>query len=174
MLCFSGLLAAAPPGTHRKHLDQPTVIQGYPCAKGYAWFFPDSHLNRCSMARDFDLGEARLPSGSVIELFPDGSLRYVMLQHNTTLNGVPCAGGGPLGPAEGSVTILYPSGKLKSCYLVEDQTVQGVPCARGGLWMAVAGHEHPVEFYDTGKLRSCGLARDFTGQRRGERFLQSP
>lgn len=160
--------------TQRKHLDQPTVIQGYPCAKDYAWFFPDGRLNRCTVSREFDFGEAHIPEGSIVELFPNGGLRYVMMKGNTVVSGIRCAGGGPLGAAEGAVTELYPSGKLKSCYLPEDQLVQGVPCASGGFWKAIAGHDQAVQFYENGKLKSCRLSRDFRSRKRGDGFLQSP
>ena len=170
----ASLLTAAAPETQRKHLDQPAVIQGYPCATGYAWFFPDGHLNRCTVSREVDFGGAQIPEGSIIELFSNGDLRYVMMKHDVLLSGVRCSGGGPLGPAEGSVTVLYPSGKLKLCYLVGDQVVQGVPCARGGFWKAVSGHEQAVEFYENGKLKSCLLSQDFGSHKRGDGFLQSP
>ncbi len=162
------LSAAAPPETQRKHLDQPTVIQDYPCASGYAWFFPDGRLSRCAVSREIAFGEAHLPEGSIIELFPDGRLRYVMLKHDTVVSSVRCSGGGSLGPAEGSVTVFYPSGKLKLCYLAGDQVVQGVPCASGGFWKATVGHEQAVEFYETGELKSCRLSQDFGNHKLGD------
>jgi hypothetical protein len=168
------LSAAAPPETQRKHLDHPTVIQGYPCARGYAWFFPDARLNRCTVSREIDFGETHIPEGSIIEIFPDGRLRYVMMKHNVVVSGVRCSGGGPLGPAEGAITVLYPSGKLRSCYLAGDQPVQGVPCASGGFWKATAGHDQAVEFYENGRLKSCRLSQDFGNHKRGEGFLQLP
>jgi hypothetical protein len=168
------LSAAAPLETQRKHLDQPTVLQGYPCARGYAWFFPDGRLNRCTVSREIDFGEARLPEGSIIELLPNGCLRYVMMKHDTVISNVRCSGGGPLGPAEGSITLLYPSGRLKLCYLVGDQVVQGVPCASGGFWKATVGHDQAVEFYENGRLKSCRLSQDFANQKRGDGFLQLP
>ena len=33
------------PVTHRTKLRQDTEIQGYPCAKGYAWFYADGKLD---------------------------------------------------------------------------------------------------------------------------------
>jgi hypothetical protein len=168
------LFSVASPETHRRHLDQPAVIQYYPCDRGYAWFFPDGSLNRCTVSRQIDFGEAHLPEGSIIVLFPNGRLRFVMLKHNTVVSDVRCSGGGPLGPAEGSVTVLYPNGKLKSCYLVMDEAIQGVPCASGGSWKAIAGHDQAVEFYENGKLKSCRLSQDFANQKRGDGFRQLP
>lgn len=110
ILIASSLLPAATPKTKRKHLDQATIIQGHPCARDFAWFFPDGNLSRCTLSREFDFGEAHLPEGSIIQLFPNGNLRFVMLEQNTLISGVRCSGGGPLGPAEGAITVLYPSG----------------------------------------------------------------
>ncbi|MGA9585242.1 MAG: hypothetical protein WBQ95_07935 [Terracidiphilus sp.] len=168
------LSAAAPLTAQRKHLDQPSVIQGYPCASDYAWFFPDRHLSQCFISRDIDIGEAHIPKGSIIELFVDGRLRGVMMKHNTSVSGVRCSGGGLLGPAEGAGTVLYPSGKLKLFYLAGDQVVQGVPCAGAGFWTAIVGHDQAVEFYENSKLKSCRLSRDFAIQKRGDGFLQFP
>jgi len=166
--------AAAPPEIQRKHLNQPTVIQGYPCARNYAWFFPDGRLNRCTVSRETDFGESHIPEGSIVVLFPDGGLRFVMMKHDAVVSGVRCLGGGPLGPAEGAVTVLYPSGKLKSCYLAGDEAVQGVPCSAGGFWKAIVGHDQAVEFYESGKLKSCRLSQNFANLKRGDGFLQSP
>jgi len=168
------LSAAAPPETQRKYLDQPTVIQGYRCARGYAWFFPDGRLNRCTISWEIAIGEANLPEGSIIELTQNGSLQYVMMKRDTVVSSVRCSGGGPLDPAEGSVTVLYPSGKLKLCYPAAGQMVQGVPCASGGFWKAIVGHDQAVEFYENGKLKSCSLSQDFGNQKRGDSFLQLP
>jgi len=175
VLIGASLLSAdAPPESQRKHLDRPTIIQGYACASGYAWFFPDGRLTRCTVSREIDFGDTHIPEGSIVELFPDGRLRYVMMKHYTVLNGVRCSGGGPLGPAEGSITALYPSGKLMSCYLDRDEAVQGVPCAGGGFWKAIVGHDQAVEFYENGKLKSCRLSQDFGNHKRGDGFLQLP
>jgi len=171
-------ICAATPDTYRKHLTQPTEIQGYPCAKDYAWFFPDGHLNQCFLSRDIDIGEAHIPKGSIIQLFPVQDERRrdigVMLNHNTLISGVLCSGGGLLGPAEGAATALYPSGKLYACSPVRDQVVQGVPCRHDdgpvgilyGLWMKHRDYDLGIEFYQDGKLKSCGLSEDFSGQKR--------
>ncbi len=167
-------VAAGAPETYRKHLDQPTVIQGYLCARDYAWFFKDGRLSRCFVSRDFDVGETRVPEGSIVDLWPNGGLHYVTMKHDTLVSGVRCSGGGLLGPAEGAITVLFLSGKLKLCYLAGDQTVQGVPCASGGFWKATTGHDQAVEFYEDGKLKSCRLSRNFGGHKRGDSFLQGP
>ena len=166
------------PMTHRTKLKHDTVIQGYPCAKGYTWFYADGQLSECFISRDIDVGEAHIPKGSIIDLFPvqDDRRRLigVMLNHNTVISGVRCSGGGLLGPAEGAGTTLYPSGKLYACSPVEDQVVQGVPCRHDdgplgilyGLWIKHQDYDLGIEFYQNGKLKSCGLSEDFGGQKK--------
>lgn len=160
----------------RVRVAQNTSIQGYPCARGYAWFYQNGALNRCTVSRDTSFGEAQIPTGAIIQLRPDGTTQYVMLAHDAVVAGYKVRGGGPLGPAEGAITSFYRSGKLHTIYLVEDQTIQGVPC-RGGQWGIFTDPINGgnfVEFYENGKLRGCKLTRDFGGQKTGRRILVAP
>src|ERR1035437_4378321 len=137
------------PEVVRKTLEVPVEIQGYPCAKGFAWFFADGHLKQCTVSRETAFGEARAPTGSNVNARPlaggggvgggaapdrihpcPASGRYAELlffSHDAPVLGYTCKGGGPLGASEGATTAFYPSGKLKQCWLAEDQIVQGVP-----------------------------------------------
>jgi hypothetical protein len=174
MLLISTGRAADQPKLTRKKLDQPQTIQNYPCASDYAWFYADGHLQRCFVSRDTAFGEISIPTGSIVNLLPDGRPQYAMLAHDTFILGMKCSGGSPLGPAEGAMTGLYPSGKFHLCYLAQDQVVQGVPCGSGGFFHAIAGHDIPVEFDETGKLKSCRLTADYAGHHRNDRFVQTP
>ena len=160
----------------RTKLQQDTEMQGYPCAKGYVWFYADGKLESCAVSREFALGEAMLPSGSILHLLLDGRPKFAVLQHNSVVAGVKCSGGNwLLGPSEGSMTVFYPSGKLEQCWLAGDQVVQGIPCMRGGflgLFGDGARRDGGVKFYESGKLESCTLARDFGEKRRGDHFQQ--
>jgi hypothetical protein len=78
------------PHVNRKTLDQPTEIQGYPCAKGFAWFFDDGRLNRCTVTREIAFGEARIPAGSYIGLHPDGTPDIVQMSHDAPILGMTC------------------------------------------------------------------------------------
>jgi hypothetical protein len=166
--------AVDPPHVNRKSLHQPAEIQGYPCAKGYAWFFDDGRLNRCTVTREIPFGEARIPAGTYIALYPDGTPNLVQMSHDAPILGLTCQGGSWLGSGEASVVAFYPSGKLKLCYLARNQSVQGVPCARGGFWATLTGVDPGVSFDESGKLRACKLAKDFGTQRKGERYAQAP
>ena len=158
----------------RRTLDQPTVIQGYSCAKGYAWFYNDGKLRRCTVSQETQFGEALIPRGSILYLKPNGSRDGVQLSHGTLIHDVLCDGGSFLGPAEGSMVGFYPSGKLKICYLPKDQDVQGVPCAHGGILATLTGPDPGVYFYENGKLQSCRLAKDFGGLRKSAVWQQTP
>jgi len=158
-------IAGAPPRTERRKLAQPVEIQGYPCAKGYAWFYEDGKLHRCTVSRETQFGEALVPMGSIIYLKPDGSRYGVQMARSTRIHDVLCDGGGFLGPAEGAWVGFYPSGKLKGCDLAGNQDVQGVPCAHGGFLTSLTGPDPGINFYESGGLRSCRLSRDFNGQK---------
>jgi len=155
--------AGSPAHVSRKTLHQPAEIQGYPCAKGYAWFFDNGSLSRCTITREIPFGEVRIPAGSP---------NFVQMIHDAPILGLTCMGGSLLGPGEGSVVAFYPSGKLKQCYLAGDQTVQGIPCMNGGFFGD--GRGGGVKFRESGKLQSCKLSQNFGSLRRGDRFVQAP
>lgn len=165
--------AGAQPQTYHKMLAQPTEIQGYPCAKGHAWFYQSGKLQKCTVTREMPFGEITIPAGSWITLREDGKPWDVQMSHDAPALGLVCQGGSILGPSEGSVVGLYPSGKLKVCFLAHDQPVQGVPCARGGIVASMSGVDPGVYFYESGKLKSCKLAADYGGYHKGDRFHQA-
>jgi len=174
LLCclFSAACAQSNSRVHRKTLSQPTEIQGYPCARGYAWFYADERLSRCTVTREIPFGEARIPAGSYIALNHDGKPGFVQMSHDAPILGLTCTGGSLLGPPEGAMVAFYPSGKLKQCFLAGDQTVQGVPCMSGGFF--ADGRGGGAIFHENGKLKSCKLTRDYGSQRKGDRFMQAP
>ena len=164
----------AQPQTTRKSLPQPTIVEGIPCDRGYAWFFPSGHLEKCTVTREIPFGEITIPAGSWITLAEDGKPHFVQMSHDAPVLGMQCQGGGALGPSEGPVVALYPSGKLKVCFLANDQLVQGVPCSHGGFFSSLSGPDPGVDFYESGKLRQCRLTADFGGKHKGELFNQAP
>jgi len=175
---FCALLATgwmrAQPQTTRKSLPQPTVIQGIPCDKGYAWFFASGQLKKCTVTREIPFGEITIPAGSWITLTENGKPNFVQMIHDAPVLGLQCEGGGLLGTGEGPVVAFYPNGKVKVCFLAGDQAVQGVPCSQGGFFSTVSGPDPGVYFYESGRLRQCRLTADFGGKRKGELFKQTP
>jgi hypothetical protein len=155
---------AAEPNALRNKIPHAITIQGYPCARGYAWFYPDGSLNQCTIASPAPFGDFEAPRGSVIQLWPNGTVHYLTFPHQTTVAGFRILGG---------MTAFYPDGKLRSINLVANQNIQGVPC-RGSQWSALVlstDSGNHVEFYQDGKLRSCKLTQDYGGQRSGFRLI---
>jgi hypothetical protein len=159
--------------TYRQKLARPAEIQGYPCDRGYAWFFSDGKLHKCTVTRQIPFGEITIPRGSWITLAEDGKPSGVQMPHDMQILGLTCQGGSFLGPGEGSFVTLYPSGSLKVCYLAHDQLVQGVPCGHGGFWASLNGPDPGVHFTPDGKLKQCRLSAGYQGHRSGEIFVAS-
>jgi hypothetical protein len=178
VLCtvFESLSAASEPNAVRAKIPHATIIQGYPCARGNVWFYPDGSLNQCAISRATSFGEAQIPRRSVIELWPNGATRYLTLSHNTILSGYRALGGSALlriGSFQPSINAFYPSGKLRTLYLVDDQIIQGIPCRGGATSLSYTSLQggNQVDFYEDGQLRSCKLTHDYAGQRSGQRLL---
>ena len=153
----------------RRTMAQETVIQGYACAKGYAWFYADGRLKECAMALETEFGEAKAPVGSWVNLREDGRPDFVFLQRDMEIAGYVCRGGnGVLGPTEGAMTGFYPDGKLRYCWLAAARDVQGVPCAGSDMFSG----KSEVDFYEDGKLQGCKLTKDYGSLKAGQRFSQ--
>jgi hypothetical protein len=166
--------AASEPNAIRNKLDSDKRIQGIPCARGTAWFYPDGALNECTLSRAATLGSVGVPRRSIVELWPNGAAHYVTISRRALVGGYRVMGGTRASSSSAVVTTFYPSGKLRSVYLAVDQNIEGVPCRGGSAWNLLvdpANDTNYVEFFDDGKLKSCRLARDYEGYRNGQRLL---
>jgi hypothetical protein len=172
-LLFATAAQASAPNALRNRIPHDTVIQGHPCAKGEAWFYPDGSLNQCTLARPATVGDVRVPRRSLIELWPDGAAQHVTFRHPTVVAGYHVRGSSRIGISRGITATFYRNGNLRSIYLTADQMIQGVPC-HGGSWNTFTdptGAGNLVEFYEDGKLASCKLSHDYIGFRLGERLV---
>jgi hypothetical protein len=171
---FESVSTASEPNALRTRIPRDTLIQGVPCAKGDAWFYPDGSLDQCTLSRTSILGDLQVPRRSVIELWPTGATRNLTLPHSAVISGYHIRGGALLrGSSQDDVAAFYPSGRLRSIVLAGDQTIQGVPCGPGASTLfsdSIDGGNH-VDFYEDGKLQSCNLTRDFGGQKTGQRLM---
>lgn len=83
ILIVSGAFAAGAdnqPQLTRRKLAQDTVIQGYPCQRGYAWLYPDGRLNRCFVSEEtWGILTDPFHGGNFVELYENGSLRSCKL-----------------------------------------------------------------------------------------------
>jgi len=169
----ASICKASEPNAVRNKIAHDATIQGFPCARGVAWFYPDGSLNQCTLARPAALGDVRVPRGSVVELWPSGAAHFLLLPHSGVLAGHHVRGGTRVAFSRGATTAFYRTGELRSFYLAGNENIQGVPC-HGGAWNTFAdptGAENMVELYQDGKLESCKLSRDFSGFRAGERIV---
>jgi hypothetical protein len=161
---------AAEPNAIRDKIAHDSSIQGYPCARGYAWFYPDGSLNECTVSRPVLFGNVHVPRGSVIQLWPNGAARYLNMPHAGLIAGYRVTSSS-LSESEGNRTTFYPSGKLRSIFTRNDKTIDGVPCRGvGNTLVESPGGANRVEFYEDGKLQSCQLIRDYQGQKAGQRL----
>ncbi len=164
---------ASEPNAIRDKVAHNTTIQGFPCARGVVWFYPDGALDECTLSAPAAIGDLRVPRHSVVELWPDGGARFVMLPHTAVLGSYRVRGGTLHGLSRGAATAFYRTGELQSFYLPANQTIQGVPCG-GGAWNTYtdpSGGETRVELYPNGKIESCKLSRDFSGFRSDQRIV---
>ncbi|MGB9028624.1 MAG: hypothetical protein WCC27_00780 [Acidobacteriaceae bacterium] len=168
--------AASEPNAIRNKLAHNTTVQGIPCAKGDAWFYPDGSLNQCTLSQPATLGDFQVPRGVVVELWPSGAARHLTLPHDGPFAGYRVRGGAlRRGSSQDDATTFYLSGKLRSIVLAGDQTIQGVPCEASPSILPSDSIDggHRVDFYEDGKLQSCILARDGGGQKTGQRLVLS-
>jgi hypothetical protein len=164
--------ASEPNAIHNK-LPHDTTIQGIPCFRGDAWFYPDGALNECTLSKSTPLGDVQAPRRSIVQLWPDGTPHFVALPRNTVVNGYRVMGSPHLRLSSTLVTTFYASGKVRATYLANNQIIQGVPC-RGGGWISLVqpmSVGNSVEFFSDGTLESCRLARAYGGFNGGERFF---
>jgi hypothetical protein len=138
--------------------DTPQEIQGVPCGRSVR-VDQDDRLLSCTLSRDAELGEARLPEGTWIRFRPEGTIDYCFLPGDTRVQGYLCRGKG-----HSYMTTFYPSGRLRLCWLAEDEEIQGIPCVRattgGEVFGRLAGRGGPgAVFFENGNLQSCKLAR---------------
>lgn len=154
----------------RRKLGHGTMIQGYPCAKGWAWFYANQQLKSCAVTVEIPFASITIPPGSIVDLTTDGKPLLVQLSHDTQVDGYTAQGGSLLGAGEGPMVAFYSDGKVREFYLAGDQTVDGVPCAHGGLVSTTLHGDPSVVLNPDGHLKACRLAEDYAGQKKGDRF----
>jgi len=167
------LSRASEPNAIRNKLEHETVIQGIPCARGDAWFYPNGALNQCTLSQPAKIGDVLAPRRSLIEVWPSGAPHYLTTPRNAMVGGYRVMGNSRIASSSAVVTTFYSNGKLRSVYLVGEQTIEGVPCRGGSAWNLLAepgSDNNYVEFFDDGTLESCRLAHEYGGQASGQRF----
>lgn len=87
-LCFLPFFAwGGPPLSHeRRKFVAPQEVQGYLCAKGWAWFYADGQLESCTLERDTPFGEVQAPRGSWIRLTAEVKPLYLVLSRHLKMS----------------------------------------------------------------------------------------
>ena len=170
LLVAAAATTAGAQAPERRKLQHGTMIQGFPCAKGWAWFYPGDKLKSCAVTVEIPFATITIPPNSIVTLTADGKPLLVQLGKDSKVNGVMAQGGGLLGAGEGPVFSFYLDGKVRQLSLDGDQTVDGVPCARGGLVATTLHGDASVLFGPDGHLKSCKLSEDYNNQKKGDRF----
>ena len=88
-----------------------------------------------------------LPAGTRVALEEDGSVRFVFLPADATLDGVPVNGGGKV------MTGFHADGALRYAFLSHDTELDGIPCE--------ASLFHSAHLHPNGRLARARLSRDF-------------
>jgi len=130
-----------------------TVIDGWPCKKGFIVFHADWSLDELLLSRDYEYNGIPMPAGTWV--FPDaqGNPGICMFPVDVEIQGHLCRGG--WGGKEGVMVSFHPSGKVKQYYCREDPVIDGVPC-KGSVFSS------GITLYENGRLAQCKLAADTT------------
>jgi hypothetical protein len=139
-------------GTVLGVLAEDTVINGWPCDKGFVAFHDMWRLDELQLSQTFNWNGIELPEKTWVFLDTLGRVTVCMFPHDMVIHGFPCRGSW-MGK-EGIMTTFYPNGQLKFFCPPEDLVIQGVPCSKS----LFAG----IELYPSGQLKRCRLSDDFT------------
>ena len=116
-------------GSKVGNLAADTVIDGYPCRKGFVGFHADWRLDECHLATAYERN----------------GINTVLFPHDVVVQGYPCRGT----RAGGFMTVFYPTGELHWFFSKTPQQVGEFTCA-DSLFEAI--YLHP-----DGRLRRCKL-----------------
>ena len=125
-------------------VNEDIVIQGIHIPKDSRVFLrPDGTLDQCYFSQDVIIKGYTCDGGHKKEatgFYPDGSLRFIFLTEQRTIQGLPCRPGGL------SIVQFYESGKLKQCELPHDFEYRGTKYkSRTKLFWDESGHVTKTE-----------------------------
>lgn len=95
------------------YLRNDTMIQGYPCKKGWIHFTKDMEIKLLCLSKTYDLGETKLPPKSWIINAHHDDYITVVFPKDTLIQGYPVRGGGGV---TGIRTRFDKTGVLKSFF----------------------------------------------------------
>ncbi len=136
-------------GTHIGVLKKDTVIQGYPCKKGWVHFYPDWSLKRFFLNESMTINDNFIPYKTWVKLNEEGQIILCTFPHDTLIRGHLCQG---TGGTKGTQTSFYPDGKLRGFYPPKAVVIEGIPCKKTPFFN--------VHLHKNGRLEYCKLAED--------------
>lgn len=99
------------------YLNNNTIIQEYPCNKGWVHFTKEKDLKLFCLSEPYEVADIMLPEGCWIIDAQNGDFTTVVFPNDTILQGFPVSGGGGV---KGVRTKFYKSGSLKSFFPSND------------------------------------------------------
>ncbi len=133
-------------------LTEDTVIDGWPCRKGFIVFYPDWRLDELLLFRDYERNGVSMPAGTWVFPNEDGNPGICMFPRDMETQGYICRGSW-MGK-EGMMTSFHANGKLKHFYPRKQVEADGVPC-KGSIFSGISLHEN-------GRLHECVLEKAMT------------
>jgi hypothetical protein len=131
------------------YLAEDTLIQNYPCKKGFIVFHDDWSLEEFQFSKPFEFNGLLIPAKTWASLDKEGNITILMFPEDTWVQGHLCRGS-KMG-RQGVHTSFYKNKKLKSFFARENTDIDGILC-KGSLF-------HPIRLHDNGKLMGCTLAK---------------
>ena len=137
-------------GSTMGNLAEDTVIDGWPCRRGFINFHADSRLDECHLSREYERNGIVMPAGT--RVFPDksGNPGVCLFPHDVNVQGYPCRGN----KSGGFMTAFYANGRLHWFYTRHPVEVNGLSC-KNTLFQAI--YLHP-----DGRLQKCKLDKPVT------------
>ena len=134
------------------YLAKDTLIQDFPCKKGFVVLYDDESLNTFQFAESFEFGDFVIPAKTWGMLDKEGNIHICFFPRDTKVQGYTCRGS--IMGREGIQTSFHKNGKLNHFFPRKDTEIDGILCK--------ASVFHLTGLHDNGKLRNCTLAKTTT------------
>ena len=134
------------------YLAEDTLIQDYPCKKGFVVFYDDWSLNTFQFSEPFEFSGFVIPAKTWGMLDKEGNIYICFFSKDTEVQGYPCRGS--IMGREGIQTSFHKNGKLNCFFPRKDIEIDGILC-KGSVF-------HLTVLHNNGRLRSCTLAETTT------------
>lgn len=124
-----------------------TVIDGWPCKRGFIVFREDWSLDELQLSRDYERNGIFMPEGTWVFANRQGIPKTCMFPRDVNVQGYLCRGSW-LGK-QGWMTEFYDSGKLKMFWSREPVTIGRMTCADSVM--------QGIHLHENGRLKQCKL-----------------